>query len=165
MNLINSSSINNHSEVNALSNINQTTIHIHDYQFKLHNKLKQFKYRSRNQSTINLAGIEIDKSNLNKKLSIEPDDELFIVNVIGTRIYSNNSNSKYNYLLNELCVDQIIPTLHPQAQKLVNEFKCVFPEVLPKVLPPKLHIEHRIDLVTGAQPVNQPIYRMKTTLN
>ena len=83
-----------------------------------------------------------------------------MINVIDTRIYSNNSNSKYNYLLNELSVDKIIPMLHPQAQKLVIEFKCRFPEELPKVLPPKRHIEHRIDLVTGAQPVSQPIYRM-----
>jgi len=34
---------------------------------------------------------------------------------------------------------------------------------LAKVLAPKRHTEHRIDLVTGAQPVSQPIYRMSST--
>ncbi len=46
------------------------------------------------------------------------------------------------------------------AQQLLNKFKDVFPEELPKSLPPKREIDHKIELVEGASPVSRPTYRM-----
>ena len=54
----------------------------------------------------------------------------------------------------------IVSTLHPEAKKLVLKYRELFPDELPKGLPPIRSIEHRIDLVTGAEPVNGAIYRM-----
>ena len=154
---INSSLQGNHSEVNADPYNIITPVHIHDYNFNLKNN-------KRNRNAINLSGIEVYKPQLNQNLSIEPNDQLIMVNVINTCFNNiHNSNSKIGNPLNNASVNEITPTLHPEAQKLVKEFKGIFPEELPKVLPPKRSIDHRIDLVPGAQPVSQPIYRMSAT--
>jgi hypothetical protein len=49
--------------------------------------------------------------------------------------------------------------LPTQIIKLLEEFSYVFPEELPKGLPPIRGIEHQIDLVPGASLPNQPAYR------
>ena len=47
-----------------------------------------------------------------------------------------------------------------QLQRILDEFKDVFPIDLPSGLPPKRAVDHKIDLVPGAQPVSIPPYRM-----
>ena len=49
---------------------------------------------------------------------------------------------------------------HEQLNSLLEEFKDVFPEALPRGLPLKREVDHRIDLIPGAQPVSIPPYRM-----
>ena len=49
---------------------------------------------------------------------------------------------------------------HKDAKKIIREFKSIFPDELPKKLPPKRALDHKIDLVDGAKPPNLPIYRM-----
>jgi len=46
-----------------------------------------------------------------------------------------------------------------QIMELLEEFKDVFPNELPKGLPPIRGIEHQIDLVLGASFPNRPAYR------
>jgi hypothetical protein len=46
-----------------------------------------------------------------------------------------------------------------QIKELLKEFKDVFPDELPKGLPPIRGIEHQIDLVPGASLLNRPAYR------
>ena len=46
-----------------------------------------------------------------------------------------------------------------QIKELLEEFKDVFPDELPKGLPPIRGIEHQIDLVLGASLPNRPAYR------
>jgi len=64
------------------------------------------------------------------------------------------------FQFNEISVDEAIPTLHPEAQKLIRQFRSVFLDELPKKLSPKREIEHRIDLIPGSKPVSQQVYRM-----
>jgi hypothetical protein len=45
-------------------------------------------------------------------------------------------------------------------KELLEEFKDVFLDELPKGLPPIHGIEHQIDLVPGASLSNRPAYRM-----
>ncbi|KAJ4720982.1 Transposon Ty3-I Gag-Pol polyprotein [Melia azedarach] len=47
----------------------------------------------------------------------------------------------------------------PQIDKLLEEFAYVFPEELPKGLPPIRGIEHQIDLILRAALPNRPTYR------
>ena len=48
--------------------------------------------------------------------------------------------------------------LPPSVYSLLQEFEDVFPDVLPKGLPPIRGIEHQIDLISGAAILNRPAY-------
>ena len=48
---------------------------------------------------------------------------------------------------------------NPKLAKLIKEFEDVFPDELPKGLPPLRGIEHQIDLIPGAPLPNKPAYR------
>ena len=48
----------------------------------------------------------------------------------------------------------------PAAAQLLTQFADVFPPDLPKGLPPRRDIDHRIELVPGSTPPSRPTYRM-----
>ena len=50
--------------------------------------------------------------------------------------------------------------LQESATIILREFKDVFPEELPKALPPARPVDHRIELLPGSQPCAQRMYRM-----
>ena len=45
-------------------------------------------------------------------------------------------------------------------QELLNEFSDIFPKELPIGLPPQRQLDHRIELVPGAEPPHRAPYRM-----
>ena len=51
------------------------------------------------------------------------------------------------------------------ANKLLRDYRDVFPDDLPKHLPPKRDIDHKIELVPGAQPPSLPMYKMSPLEN
>ena len=46
-------------------------------------------------------------------------------------------------------------SLQPQIAKLLEEYKDIFPDELPKGLPPVRAVDHHIDLVPGAEPTSR----------
>ena len=57
-------------------------------------------------------------------------------------------------------LETLVTELPLPAQGLITEYKELFPKELPPDLPPKRHIEHRIDLIEGAKPPSTEMYRM-----
>lgn len=47
-----------------------------------------------------------------------------------------------------------------RTRDLVKAYRSVFPDDLPSGLPPRRHIDHKIELVPGAEPPTKPAYRM-----
>ena len=47
-----------------------------------------------------------------------------------------------------------------QVQELLTEFSDIFPKELPAGLPPQRQLDHRIELVPGAEPPHRAPYRM-----
>jgi deoxyuridine 5'-triphosphate nucleotidohydrolase len=52
---------------------------------------------------------------------------------------------------------------HPEIQQLLNGFADVFPEHLPKELPPTRSVDHRIELLPGTTPIYKAPYRLAQT--
>ena len=90
----------------------------------------------------------------------EKDDIFFLANVQEANSTVEVMLNAVEYEKNSNNFESIVSTLHPEAKKLVLKYKELFPDDLPKGLPPIRSIDHRIDLVTGAEPVNGAIYRM-----
>ena len=57
------------------------------------------------------------------------------------------------------------PEFQDQLRKIVEEYKDVFPEKLPKGRPPKRDIEHSIELEPGTEPPNKPPYKLSPAEN
>ena len=55
--------------------------------------------------------------------------------------------------------EEEIPVL-AKAQKLITEFKDVFPEGLLNELPLKRTIDHSIDVIPGSEPPSRPTYKL-----
>ena len=72
------------------------------------------------------------------------------------------SNRATVYLLftKEVCKTLTIPS---EVSQLLEKYKDVFPEDLPKGLPPIRGIEHQIDLIPGAALPNKPAYKTNPT--
>ena len=56
--------------------------------------------------------------------------------------------------------DDKTKTSYPkQVQSILDDFSDIFPRDLPAGLPPKKDIDHRIELVPGAEPPHRALYR------
>ena len=60
--------------------------------------------------------------------------------------------------------EEIFQKVQPEHREtlhsIVEEFKEVFPDRLPKGHPPKRDVEHQIKNIPGAEPPNRPPYRL-----
>ena len=56
--------------------------------------------------------------------------------------------------------DGIRKLVDPRVQSLVEEYSDIFPQELPKELPPERDILHRIELVPGQNPPTWPTYKL-----
>jgi hypothetical protein len=52
---------------------------------------------------------------------------------------------------------------HPAAKRLLQKYSTVFPDELPKILPPSRSVEHKIDIVPGSIPPSRPTYPLSLT--
>ncbi|KAF8914838.1 hypothetical protein BGZ52_000775, partial [Haplosporangium bisporale] len=52
------------------------------------------------------------------------------------------------------------PPLDPKVQNLLTKYANVFPDELPKDLPPERAVDHRIDLLPDSAPVSKLMYKM-----
>ena len=50
--------------------------------------------------------------------------------------------------------------LHSSQQRVMDEYRDVFPDQLPQGLPPSRDVDHRIELVPGSTPPSRPTYRL-----
>ena len=48
----------------------------------------------------------------------------------------------------------------PELPEILKKYQDVFPEDLPKGLPPKRSVDHKIDLLPDSKPLHYPVYRL-----
>ena len=68
--------------------------------------------------------------------------------------------SKEEELCNAESNDTEPAEMDPRLRSLLDEFKDVFPEELPRNLPPRQGIEHKIEVLPGSQPPHRAPYRL-----
>ena len=88
------------------------------------------------------------------KRALKKNEQLFLLFV---RKKKRNSNE--TEIVNTIDVTQANPQ-QLQVHKLLSEYSDVFPEDLPKGLPPKRYIAHHINLVPGSQPTYKNHFRL-----
>lgn len=71
-----------------------------------------------------------------------------------------NKEIVYLLFIEEVNINSSIP---PEIRQLLHQYQDVFPEDLPKGLPPISGIEYQIDLIFGAPLPNKPAYRTNPT--
>ena len=73
---------------------------------------------------------------------------------------------KKSFLTVEERKEEIFQKVQPERrdilQRIVDEYKEVFPDRLPKGHPPKRDIEHHIETIPEAEPPSRPPYRLGT---
>ena len=117
----------------------------------LHNKAKLTQLR---KNPINQLSSVILKA-MDPTVQLEEIDELFICHIRDTSLDTATKDDGDGGSDTES-----FSSHHKDAKKIIREFKSIFPDELPKKLPPKRALDHKIDLVDGAKPPNLPIYRM-----
>ena len=85
--------------------------------------------------------------------------------VIGTNDSAENADSEEMKPTNDAQIvtinEETTSTEYPvQVQQLLNDFSDIFPKELPAGLPPQRQLDHRIDLVPGAEPPHRAPYRL-----
>ena len=110
-----------------------------------------------NSPTLNLISVkQLDKSFRNQELEfgalIFPEiipqlDSLFSV------VNSEHPSTSVNLTEEAIKANAL-------RQRLLNEFRDVFPEELPPGLPPQREVDHRIELLPGTKPPSRPTYHM-----
>lgn len=88
-------------------------------------------------------------------------------------IYANpidptNSDGKAKTAQSDIRLNQVMARvpdreregLESESQRVLREYRDVFPDALPASLPPRRDVDHRIELVPGSSPTSRPTYRM-----
>jgi hypothetical protein len=75
---------------------------------------------------------------------LEPQDELYLI-----RLNENETKTP-----------EPQEDLNQEALKIVNDYKDVFPDKLPRTLPPKRAVDHEIQLEPSHTPPSRPTYRL-----
>lgn len=114
------------------------TIKTHERTSTLNSKIDENENEIKKPSRIQIKTVNA----LQLKRLVEPQDELFLIRVTNIQ--------------NEVCVEDH----SSEALKIMNEYKDVFPEKLPKSLPPKRSIDHEIKIEPGHSPPSRPTYRL-----
>ncbi len=113
------------------------------------------KHGSRVSSQVRSCFIQEDEQELRR---LDKDDECLVLVMKGTEVTSESGTEVFSL---EEAVDPYSTTVESAvAKELLVKFKDVFPEELPKSLPPREKWIIKIELVEGSSPVSRPTYRM-----
>ena len=87
-----------------------------------------------------------------------PSMDVFLATLLYSQLHEHDDFKEWILLGHELveAKDSSYPLLTP----LLKAFEHVFPSEVPRNLPPKRSIQHKIDLITGATLSNKLAYRM-----
>ena len=84
------------------------------------------------------------------------EDQLILVHVYA--LHDDGVDDSYSYSVQSVSEAQY----SEKSKSMIDRFKDVFPDDLPKELPPKRSSDFRIQLKEGAKPVTRPPYRMSS---
>jgi len=72
-------------------------------------------------------------------------------------VYSFSTSELFAIFLNSAEIE--FSSYPKETQQLLKEYSDVFPNELPKDLPPQCSVDHAIELVPGSEPPSRLIYR------
>ena len=121
-------------------------------------------HAAKDASSLFVSNVTVESISAQRMRRIAKKEPVYLM-VVRTHEDAGNAEVQEMKLTND---DQLVTvnddttrTQYPvQVQELLNEFSDIFPKDLPAGLPPQRQLDHRIDLVPGAEPPHRAPYRL-----
>ena len=91
---------------------------------------------------------------LNKLIKTDEECEVFLCRMV---TQEKSLDTPQDPKIKEIAIE---PGVHLAVVPLLKKYEDVFPEELPRGLPPKRTLDHRIDLIPGAETSKKAIYQI-----
>ena len=115
-------------------------------------------------SSLFQRNVTMDLISVQRMRKLAQKEPVFVIMVRPTNEDSANEENSFIQAQDQCTVaigeDQTKTPYPEQVQEILNDFTDIFPRDLPAGLPPQRDIDHRIDLVPGAEPPHRAPYRM-----
>ena len=115
-------------------------------------------------SSLFQRNVTMDLISVQRMRKLAQKEPVFVIMVRPTNEDSANEEKSFIQAQDQCTVaigeDQTKTPYPEQVQEILNDFTDIFPRDLPAGLPPQRDIDHRIDLVPGAEPPHRAPYRM-----
>ena len=115
-------------------------------------------------SSLFQRNVTMDLISVQRMRKLAQKEPVFVIMVRPTNEDSENEENSFIQAQDQCTVaigeDQTKTPYPEQVQEILNDFTDIFPRDLPAGLPSQRDIDHRIDLVPGAEPPHRAPYRM-----
>ena len=116
------------------------------------------------RATIDCFQNQVHFKHKDRQYSLDADEPLDSPFVTANAILNSleNKHSLFAVLIRPVASNHIdiVPQSSPDVQSILNEFTDVFPDKIPKGMPPKRKYDFQIELKEDAQPQKKGLYRM-----
>ena len=117
-------------------------------------------HTEKNASSLFQNTVKIEEISVQRMRKLAKTEQVYVAVVRANEVTEQEedpTNEEQVVTVNE---DQTRTKYPMQVQELLNEFSDVFPKDLPAGLPPQRQLDHKIELVPGAEPPHRAPYRM-----
>ena len=117
-------------------------------------------HAEKNASSLFQNTVKIEEISVQRMRKLAKTEPVYVAVVRANEVTNQEEDPTNEDQVVTVNEDQTRTEYPMQVQELLNEFSDVFPKELPAGLPPQRQLDHKIELVPGAEPPHRAPYRM-----